>query len=408
MTSLASGERRRTRVLRGLLLALLILFVAIFAPLKHHLRAASLLWQLQSPAAEGWFVRNVAEKLARIDLNPVRTELRTIPAPTPLAARFYYPVGRGNAPTVIVLHGVHHLGIEEPRLVAFATALASHGFLAITPELNDLADYRITPQTIESIGECAHFVRQSSGKPATIIGLSFAGGLALMAAAEPRWRDDIGLILAVGAYDDLQRVLEYYATRPHDLAFRQASPGFPRMSTARWSPFTIIPKSFFHPATCPPPAPLFAICSGRTASARRPRPNSSARKAKHFFELLFQHHIDVLSPVLLRGIRKYHDVLAAISPHGHLAGLAGVGLSAARRGGQYRSSRRNRVARARHTSALLAHGANLSRHQPPRIQYIPDARRQAETCTLYVRLPRGRRISEAAPAGQDSLVRKSL
>ena len=108
--------------------------------------------------------------------------------------------------------------------MAFATALASHGFLAITPELNDLADYRITPQTIESIGECAHFVRQSSGKPATIIGLSFAGGLALMAAAEPRWRDDIGLILAVGAYDDLQRVLEYLRDRPHDLAFRQRHP----------------------------------------------------------------------------------------------------------------------------------------------------------------------------------------
>jgi hypothetical protein len=38
-------------------------------------------------------------------------------------------------------------------------------------------------------------------------------------------------------------------------------------------------------------------------------------------ELLFQHHIDTLSPVLLRGVRKYHDELAALSPHGHLAGL---------------------------------------------------------------------------------------
>ena len=44
-------------------------------------------------------------------------------------------------------------------------------------------------------------------------------------------------------------------------------------------------------------------------------------QGEQFMELLFQHHIDVLSPVLLRGVRKYHDVLAAISPHGHLAGL---------------------------------------------------------------------------------------
>jgi hypothetical protein len=38
-------------------------------------------------------------------------------------------------------------------------------------------------------------------------------------------------------------------------------------------------------------------------------------------DLLFQHHIDALAPVLLRGIRKYHDQLAAVSPHGNLAGV---------------------------------------------------------------------------------------
>ncbi len=320
MTSLASGERRRTRVLRGLLLALLILFVAIFAPLKRNLRAASLLWQLQSPAAEGWFVRNVAEKLARIDLNPVRTELRTIPTPTPLAARFYYPIGRGNAPTVIVLHGVHHLGIEEPRLVAFATALASHGFLAITPELNDLADYRITPQTIESIGECAHFVRQRSGKPATIIGLSFAGGLALMAAAEPRWRDDIGLILAVGAYDDLQRVLEYYATN----LMIWPSGNVTRLPAHEYGPLVAVydyPQEFFSPRDVPAARTALRYLLWEKRERAQTEAQQLSPQGEKFFELLFQHHIDVLSPVLLRGIRKYHDVLAAISPHGHLSGL---------------------------------------------------------------------------------------
>jgi pimeloyl-ACP methyl ester carboxylesterase len=38
-------------------------------------------------------------------------------------------------------------------------------------------------------------------------------------------------------------------------------------------------------------------------------------------EELFEHHIDALAPVLLRGVQKYHDELAAISPHGNLAGL---------------------------------------------------------------------------------------
>jgi hypothetical protein len=316
-----SGERRRrTLVLRGLLLVLLILIGAALAPLEHYLRAVSLLWQLQSPAEEGWFVRNVAEKVARIGLNPVRAELRTIATPTPLAARFYYPAGRDHAPTVIVLHGVHHLGIEEPRLVAFATALSSHGFLAITPELSDLADYRVTPETVQSIGECAHFVRQSSGKQAIIIGLSFAGGLALMAAAEPRWRDDIGLVLAVGAYDDLQRVLEYYATNLATWPSGEVT----RLPAHEYGPLVAVydyPQEFFSPRDVPVARTALRYLLWEDRARAQTEAKQLTAQGEQFFELLFNHHIDVLSPVLLRGIHKYHDVLAAISPRGHLVGL---------------------------------------------------------------------------------------
>ena len=271
---------------------------------------------LQSPALESRFEQAVA----RLGANPVRTEMRTIPAPAPIAARFYYPVGHDNAPAVIVLHGVHHLGIEEPRLVAFATALSSHGFLAITPELNDLADYRVTPETIQSIGECARFVRQSSGKPATIIGLSFAGGLSLMAAAQPRWRDDIGVIVAVGGYDDLQRVLEYYATG---------------VITGPSGKVTRLPAHEYGPLVAVYDYPGEFFSAGDVAAARatlryllwedRKRAQAEARRltpqGEQRMESLFQHHIDALSPVLLRGVRKYHDALAAVSPHGNLAGL---------------------------------------------------------------------------------------
>jgi pimeloyl-ACP methyl ester carboxylesterase len=308
--------RQSLRIARGLAFAMVILFAAIYAPLKHHLRAASVLWGLQNPASESWIVR----KVAQIGLNPVRTETRTIPASKPIVARFYYPVGYDKAPAVIVLHGVHHLGIEEPRLVAFAKALSSHGFQAITPELNDLADYRVTLETIQTIGECAHFVRQSSGKPATIIGLSFAGGLALMAAAEPQWRDDIGLIVAVGGYDDLQRVLEYYATN---------------LITDPSGKVTKLPAHEYGPLICVYDYPGEFFSARDVAAARttlryllwedRNRAQTEAKQltsqGEQRMEALFQHHIDGLSPVLLRGIRKYHDQLAAISPHGHLAGL---------------------------------------------------------------------------------------
>jgi dienelactone hydrolase len=295
---------------------LVVLFVVIYAPLKHHLRAASVLWELQPPMAESWLTREVA----RIGLNPVRTEIRTIPGSAPIAARFYYPVGHDKAPAVIVLHGVHHLGIEEPRLVAFANVLSSHGFLAITPELNDLADYRVTPETIQTIGECAHFVRQSSGKPATIIGLSFAGGLSLMAAAEPQWRDDIGLIVAVGGYDDLQRVLEYYATN----LVTWPSGRVVQLPAHEYGPLVAVydyPEEFFSPrdVTAARTTLRYLLWEDRNRAeveAKRLTP-----QGEQLMEALFQHHIDTLTPVLLRGIRKYHAELAAISPHEHLADL---------------------------------------------------------------------------------------
>jgi dienelactone hydrolase len=58
-------------------------------------------------------------------------------------ARLYLPEGRPNAPSLIVLHGVHHLGIDEPRLEAFATAIANCGIRVLTPELPDIKDYHV-------------------------------------------------------------------------------------------------------------------------------------------------------------------------------------------------------------------------------------------------------------------------
>ena len=53
---------------------------------------------------------------------------------------------------MVVLHGVHHLGIEEPRLMNFARALSTHGILIMTPEMADLADYHVEPTAIDVIG----------------------------------------------------------------------------------------------------------------------------------------------------------------------------------------------------------------------------------------------------------------
>src|SRR5687767_14408202 len=64
-----------------------------------------------------------------------------------LRARIYTPLDRSGQPAprswAMVLHGVHPDGIDEPRLQAFARALAATGVETFTPELEELAEQRV-------------------------------------------------------------------------------------------------------------------------------------------------------------------------------------------------------------------------------------------------------------------------
>lgn len=113
---------------------------------------------------------------------------------------------------LLLVHGVQYKGIREPRLVRFARALASEGILVVTPELPELADYRIDPRSIDRIGLVAHDLASQLGHPVGIIGTSFAGGLSVMAAARDEYRDAIRFVFSLGGHEDVDRVSRYLAT----------------------------------------------------------------------------------------------------------------------------------------------------------------------------------------------------
>ena len=129
-----------------------------------------------------------------------------------LRGRLYLPKGKPNAPALIVLHGVHHLGIDEPRLRSFAAAMASCGIRVLTPELPDIKDYHVDSTSMKTIGESAHWFAQRTGGPVGVMGLSFSGGLALVAAADPLYHPDFKFVFAVGSQDSMGRVAQYYRT----------------------------------------------------------------------------------------------------------------------------------------------------------------------------------------------------
>lgn len=130
-------------------------------------------------------------------------------------ARFYEPDGEVTR-TVLLLPGIHSMGIEEPRLRALGNDLAGSGVRVMTLALPDLQQYRVTPQSSDLIEDAiAWMARQPELAPddkVGIVGISFAGGLSLVAAGRPSVREKVAFVVSFGGHGDLPRVLKYLST----------------------------------------------------------------------------------------------------------------------------------------------------------------------------------------------------
>ena len=172
---------------------------------KDHLQALSVLDQVSG--------KPVPRSVSDLVDHPIQTTDFTLSIESgAIRARMYEPQNDNNAPALIVLHGVHHLGIDEPRLRAFATSMASCGIRVLTPELPDIKDYHVDSTSVKTIGESVQWFAQRTGTPVGVMGLSFSGGLALIAAADPLYKPDFKFVFAVGSQDSMGRVAQYYDT----------------------------------------------------------------------------------------------------------------------------------------------------------------------------------------------------
>jgi dienelactone hydrolase len=109
--------------------------------------------------------------------------------------------------------GVHAGGIDEPRLIQFAEDVAATGRNVLTVELNDLKRYSITERSTDMIEDAALWLAGSepSGRVG-LMGISFAGGLSIVAASRAPLRDRVAFVLSFGGHGDLPRTLRYLCT----------------------------------------------------------------------------------------------------------------------------------------------------------------------------------------------------
>ena len=187
------------------LASILVICAAVWPFVRAHLQALAIL-RLVGGQPVPWLVTKLVTE-------PVTTEEVEVTGERGVIhARLYRPAKRAGAPGLVVLHGVHHLGMNEPRLMGFAAAMASCGQQVLTPELPGIRDYHIDLSSVQVIGESTKWFAQKTGGPVGVMGLSFSGGLALVAASDPAYRPNFKFVLAVGSQDNMEHVTQYYLT----------------------------------------------------------------------------------------------------------------------------------------------------------------------------------------------------
>lgn len=285
----------------------LAILIAISAPfVDDHLQAVSVMLHVVDPGTK--------QVLASYRQLKVREESLTLPSD--IRARLYIPEHARAKHAMLVIHGVHHLGIEEPRLVAFSRALASQGIEVLTPELPGIADFHITPDSVTTIGESAKYMHARGQKPG-IFGLSFSGGLALMAAADARYRDDIAFTVAVGAHDDMQRVARFFALneapRPDGSVLKMKAHEYGALVLAYAHP-----EDFFPAAEAPAARACLRNVLYETKCDEATLPPQTREEMKH----VFAHDTAFFRDRILASAARHAPEYELVSPRGKLGSIA--------------------------------------------------------------------------------------
>jgi pimeloyl-ACP methyl ester carboxylesterase len=303
----------RSKFLWIVLLLILLLGVGIYS-LRYELRSYVFLIQFLDPQASGPLIRLEGHGLDTHEVTLTTTQ-------GPVRARLYVPRGVAHPPGMVLVHGIHHLGIDEPRLMNFARAAASNGFSVLTPEIAALVDYHVDGASIGTIGESTAWLQQHLGTgPVTIVGVSFAGGLSLLAACNPLYAPHFRALVLMGAYDNLPRVARFLATSQAEFPDGRMEPYAAHDYGAAVFVYSHLDQFF--------PAADLAVAHDALRDWLWERPDDAqalfprlSPPSRTTMEILLARQIDRLRPKLLDAIQADDSQLSAISPEGKLGPL---------------------------------------------------------------------------------------
>ncbi len=304
----------KARFLAWLLLLLPIVVILLYPLANDHLQAASLLQRISDPKATGW--------LANYEVHPVDVHDSTFTfRGMPIAAHVYTPRGVSFAPGIVIIHGMHRLGIDDARLVDSARAVAASGFFVMTPQVSGVADYRVEGESAELIGTAARSFAQELNIPKVgILAISFSGGLSLLAASDPQFSPSIAWVASLGGYYDLANVLRFFATgdavRP-DGSVEHLQPH-------EYGPLIVVydePQDFFAPQDVPAARQALKLLLAEDGKASEVLTGTMTSGDQDVMQRIYHKERASFAPAILAEIDKRREELAAASPAGHLQSL---------------------------------------------------------------------------------------
>jgi len=305
------NSSRNARILAWLLL-LIPLAVALLYPIaQDYLRAASLLQRISDPNDAGWIANY---DVRPVDVHDTMFDFRGKPIP----ARIYLPRGAGFAAGIVVVHGMHELGINEPRLVNFARSLAASGFFVMTPLVPGIADYRVQAESADLIGTAVQsFAQQLNVPKVGILAISFSGGLSLVAASDPQYASSIAWVASVGGYYDLAHVLRFFATGE---ALRPDG-SVEHLSPHEYGPLIVMydePQDFFSSQDAQTAHNALKVLLSGDGKASEALTKTMTPADQQIMQNIYHKQRESLTPAILTEIDKRREELAAASPAGHL------------------------------------------------------------------------------------------
>ncbi len=236
----------------------------------------------------------------------VPTKGRDIPTRLFIPASGYHRV-------VLVAHGVHWKGFDEPRLLHFARALATMGYAVAAPDLKDLKNYQLEPEAVDEIEASALWLLNDSGLELGdgkigVMGISFAGGLSVSAASRESLADRVAFVFSFGGHGDLDRTLNYLITGEMPGGETLAPHVYGQAVVIRFFADRLVPRDQVEPLR----SVLFDYLKDDKKKVRA-RLQGLAPESRRLVELCLKQNVPALGEVLKNDIGEF-TTTASLSP----------------------------------------------------------------------------------------------